>query len=72
MLFSDQWESLEQCRWKSRLTLFFKIQFGLVAVPLPEFIVQPNIKDREQGTLTSFRGYTVGRMPRSIASFSVQ
>ena len=41
LLFSDQWESLEHCRWKSRLTLFYKIQFGLLAVPLPESTVRP-------------------------------
>ena len=32
---------LEHRRWKSRLTMFDKIQFGLVAIPLPEFIVLP-------------------------------
>ena len=39
MLFSDQWESFELCLWKSCLTLFYKIQFGSVAVKPPEFIV---------------------------------
>ena len=37
--------SHEHCRWKARLTIYiyvsYNIQFGLVAVPLPEFIVRP-------------------------------
>ena len=41
MLAQLQWETLEHRRWKSRLTMFYKIQFGLVAIPLPEFIVRP-------------------------------
>ena len=41
MLAQLQWETLEHRRWKSRFTMFYKIQFGLVAIPLPEFIVRP-------------------------------
>ena len=41
MLAQLQWETLEHRCWKSRLTLFYKIQLGLVAIPLPEFIVRP-------------------------------
>ena len=36
MLSKLQWESLEHWRWKARLTMFYKVQFGLVAVPLPD------------------------------------
>ena len=35
------WESLELRRRKARLTMFFKIQQNLVAIPLPPFIIRP-------------------------------
>ena len=35
------WESLELRRRKARLTMFFKIQQNLVAIPLPPFIICP-------------------------------
>ena len=35
-----QWESLEQRCRKARLTMFYKIQPGLVAVPLPDIVTR--------------------------------
>ena len=40
MLRNLQWESLEHRRWKARLTMFYKVQFGLVAVPLPDVVTR--------------------------------
>ena len=40
MLRKLQWESLEHQRWKARLTMFYKVQFGLVAVPLPDVVTR--------------------------------
>ena len=40
MLRKLQWESLEHRRWKARLTMFYKVQFGLVAVPLPDVVTR--------------------------------
>ena len=36
------WRTLEQRRADARLCLFFKMVYGLVAVPLPDYIDQPN------------------------------
>ncbi len=41
MLSQLQWETLEQCHQKSRLTTFFKIQHCLIAVPMPSIVVRP-------------------------------
>ena len=38
MIWQLEWESLEQRHRKARLTMFYKIQHGLVAVPLPAIV----------------------------------
>ena len=40
MIRQLEWESLEQRRQKARLTMFYKIQHGLVAVPLPAIVTR--------------------------------
>ena len=40
MIRQLEWESLEQHRRKARLTMFYKIQHGLVAVPLPAIVTR--------------------------------
>ena len=42
MLHSLGWQTFEQRRTDARLCLFYKIVYGLVAVPLPVYIQQPN------------------------------
>ena len=42
MLQSLGWQTLEQRRADTRLCLFYKIVYGLVAVSLPVYIQQPN------------------------------
>ena len=40
MIQQLKWESLEHRRRISRLTMFYKIQHGLVAVPLPTIVTR--------------------------------
>ena len=40
MIRQLEWESLEQRRQKARLTMFYKIQHGLVAVHLPAIVTR--------------------------------
>ena len=35
------WRSLEYCRYDSRLAMFYKIQYGLVAVQMPSYFERP-------------------------------
>ena len=42
MLDRLEWQTLEHRRSCARLTLFFKIVNHHVAVPLPEYLVQPS------------------------------
>jgi ribonuclease P/MRP protein subunit RPP40 len=41
MLHLLQWESLEHRRKMARLTMFYKIQYAHVAIPLPPFVIRP-------------------------------
>ena len=41
MLGNLGWRSLENRRYDSRLTMFYKIQYGLVAVPMPSYFERP-------------------------------
>jgi hypothetical protein len=41
MLGKLQWESLEHRRIRAGLMVFYKIQFSLVAIPLPAIVVRP-------------------------------
>ena len=40
MIRQLEWKSLEQRRRKARLTMFYKIQHGLVAIPLPAIVTR--------------------------------
>ena len=41
MLSNLGWRSLEYGRYDSRLAMFYKIQYGLVAVPMPSYFERP-------------------------------
>ena len=41
MLSNLGWRSLEYRRNDSRLAMFYKIQYGLVAVPMPSYLERP-------------------------------
>ena len=41
MLGNLGWRSLENRRYDSRLVMFYKIQYGLVAVPMPSYFERP-------------------------------
>ena len=54
MLQSLVWRSLEQRRSDSRLCLFYKIVYGLVAVELPPYVVHP-VRPLKSSRPVSFR-----------------
>ena len=60
MLDSLGWETLEHRRSCARLALFHNIVYGHVAVPLPEYIVQPTRLTRTAHPL-SFRQITTSK-----------
>ena len=41
MLGNLGWRSLENRRYDSRLAMFYKIQYGFVAVPMPSYFERP-------------------------------
>ena len=43
MLGELGWRSLEDRRTDARLCLFYKIVHGLVAVPMPPYVVHPRV-----------------------------
>ena len=45
MLGNLGWHSLENHRYDSRLAMFYKIQYGLVAVPMPSYFERPKKRD---------------------------
>ena len=51
MLQSLGWRSLEQRRSDSRLCLFYKIVYGLVAIDMPPYVVHPLRTPRNSHTL---------------------
>lgn len=55
MLDSLGWRTLEQRRADARLCLFYKIVYGLVAVPLPEYIHPVNISSLRHCHSMAFR-----------------
>ena len=59
MIRQLEWESLEQRRRKARLTMFYKIQHGLVAVPLPQPLWHGHW-DQDQDTPTNTKQTTTG------------
>ena len=46
MLCNLGWCSLENRRFDLRLVMFYKIQYGLVAVPMPSYFEQPKMITR--------------------------
>ena len=52
MLQSLRWQTLEQRRADARLCSFYKIDYGLVAVPLPVYSQQPNRLSRHCHSMT--------------------
>ena len=54
MLSNVGWHSLEYRRYDSRLAMFYKIQYGLVAVSMPSYFERPTRITRHMHSL-SFR-----------------
>ena len=55
MLGNLGWRSLEHRRYDSRLAMFYKIQYGLVAVPMPSYFEWPKKITRHSLNPLSFR-----------------
>ena len=52
MLSNLGWRSLENRRIDARLTMFYKIVYGLVAIPLPSYFVRPEVYTRHMHSLS--------------------
>ena len=52
MLSNLGWRSLENRRIDARLTMFYKIVYGLVAIPLPSYFVRPEVYTRHMHFLS--------------------
>ena len=52
MLSNLGWRSLEYRRIDARLTMFYKIVYGLVAVPLPSYFVRPEVYTHHMHSLS--------------------
>ena len=52
MLGNLGWWSLENRRIYARLTLFYKVVYGLVAIPLPSYFVHPEVYTRHMHSLS--------------------
>ena len=52
MLSNLGWRSLENRRIGARLTMFYKIVYGLVAIPLPSYFVRPEVYTRHMHSLS--------------------
>ena len=52
MLSDLGWRSLENRRINARLTMFYKIVYGLVAIPLPSYFVHPGVYTRHMHPLS--------------------
>ena len=50
MLGNLGWRSLENRRIDARLTMFYKIVYGLVAIPLSSYFVHPEVYEDEKHT----------------------
>ena len=55
MLGNLGWRSLENRHYDARLTMFYKIQHGLVAVPMPSYFERPKITHHSLNNPLSFR-----------------
>ena len=66
------WRSLENRRIDARLTMFYKIVYGLVAIPLPSYFVHPEVYTRHMHSLsyrqihTSTRYYQYSFFPMTV------
>ena len=52
MLSNLGWRSLENRRTDTRLAMFYKIVYGLVAIPLPSFFEHPEVYTRHMHSLS--------------------
>ena len=52
MLSSLGWRSLENWRIDARLTMFYKIVYSLVAIPLPSYFVHPEVYTHHMHSLS--------------------
>ena len=52
MLSNIGWRSLENRRNNARLTMFYKIVYGLVAIPLPSYFVRPEVHTRHMHSVS--------------------
>ena len=72
MLCNLGWWSLENRRIDVRLTMFYKIVYGLVAIPLPSYFVHPEVYTRHMHSLsyrqihTSTRYYQYSFFPMIV------
>ena len=72
MLSNLGWRSLENRRTDTRITTFYKIVYGLVAIPLPSYFEHPEVYTRNMHSLiysqihTSVCRYKYSFFPASI------
>ena len=52
MLSNLGWRSLENRRTDTRLAMFYKIVYGLVAIPLPSYFEHPEVYTRHMHSLS--------------------
>ena len=52
MLSNLGWRSLENRRTDTRLAMFYKIVYGLVAIPLPSYFEHPEVCTRHMHSLS--------------------
>ena len=52
MLSNLRWRSLENRRTNTRLAMFYKIVYGLVAIPLPSYFEHPEVGTRHIHSLS--------------------
>ena len=58
MLSNLRWRSLENRRTDTRLVMFYKIVYGLVAIPLPSYFEHREVKTRHMHSLSYRQIYT--------------
>ena len=72
MLGNLGWQSLENRRIDSRLTMFYEMVYGLVAIPLPSYFAHPEVYTRHMHSHsyrqihTSTRYYQYSFFPMTV------
>ena len=72
MLGNLGWRSLENRRIDARLTMFYKIVYGLITIPLPSYFVHPELYTHHTHSLsyrqihTSTRYYQYSFFPMTV------